>query len=125
MASIGKGRLEMMLGFVTDKEFLSPTLKNVLASLTPAREKLATIIASSESAVKKRISFDNQQSSTSGSIIPFTQILESSTQQTHQTNRLIEKYMNEGCKFGFNVGVTVDASIIEFRGHKRINLKAN
>ncbi|GER28427.1 replication protein A 70 kDa DNA-binding subunit, partial [Striga asiatica] len=72
---------------VTDKELFSPTLKNVLTSLTPARE-MPTTIASSESAVKKCISFYNQQSSTPRSSIPFTQIPESSTQQTHQTSTI-------------------------------------
>ncbi|GER50192.1 Sec14p-like phosphatidylinositol transfer family protein [Striga asiatica] len=80
----GMPRLEM----VTDKEFFSPTLKNVLTSLT-SHEK-PTTIASSESTDKKRISFDNQQSSTPESSIPFTQIPESSTQQTHQTSTICD-----------------------------------
>ncbi|GER29383.1 ATP-dependent Clp protease ATP-binding subunit ClpX [Striga asiatica] len=70
---------------ITDKELFSPTLKNVLNSLTPAREK-PTAIAASESTVKKRISFDPHQSSTSGTSIPSTNIPGSSTQQTHQTS---------------------------------------
>ncbi|GER27381.1 albumin-1 A [Striga asiatica] len=69
---------------VPDKELFSPTLKNVLTSLTPARGKPAPL-ASSEPAVKKRINFDNQQSSTTGSSTPFTQIPETSTQTAQQT----------------------------------------
>ncbi|GER34166.1 NADH:ubiquinone oxidoreductaseintermediate-associated protein 30, partial [Striga asiatica] len=69
---------------VPDKVLFSPTLKNVLTSLTPAREKPAPL-ASSEPAVKKRINFDNQQSSTIGSNTPFTQIPETSTQTAQQT----------------------------------------
>ncbi|GER33908.1 replication factor A protein 1, partial [Striga asiatica] len=74
---------------ITDKELFSPTLKNVLNSLTPPREK-PTTIAASESTVKKRISFDSHQSSTSGTSIPSTNIPESPTQQTHQTSAMCD-----------------------------------
>ncbi|GER32496.1 replication protein A 70 kDa DNA-binding subunit [Striga asiatica] len=74
---------------ITDKELFSPTLKNVLNSLTPPREK-PTAIAASESTVKKRISFDSHQSSTSGTSIPSTNIPESPTQQTHQTSAMCD-----------------------------------
>ncbi|GER45765.1 type one serine/threonine protein phosphatase 6 [Striga asiatica] len=70
-------------------QLFSPTLKNVINSLTQAREK-PTAIAASESTIKKRISFDPHQSSTSGTSIPSTNIPESSTQQTHQTSTMCD-----------------------------------
>ncbi|GER55565.1 replication protein A 70 kDa DNA-binding subunit [Striga asiatica] len=74
---------------ITDKELFSPTLKNVLDSLTPAREKPTTIVGSGSTA-KKRITFDSHQSSTSGTTIPSTNIPESSAQQTQQPSKICD-----------------------------------
>ncbi|GER26115.1 replication factor A-related protein [Striga asiatica] len=74
---------------ITDKELFSPTLKNVLDSLTPAREKPTTIVGSGSTA-KKRITFDSHQSSTSGTTIPSNNIPESSAQQTQQPSTICD-----------------------------------
>ncbi|GER35116.1 mitochondrial import inner membrane translocase [Striga asiatica] len=69
--------------------WLKTNQRRINLHFNKARKK-PTTIASSDSAIKKRISFDNQQSSTSGSSIPFTRAPESSTQHTHQTSTLFD-----------------------------------